>query len=258
MSDDPFRELVSILEVLRSPTGCPWDREQTFSSLRPYLLEETYEILETIDEEQYAQLKEELGDLLMHLVFQAQIAREEGFFDIDDVLREINQKLIHRHPHVFGGEPVEDTRQVVENWEKIKLGEEDKRLLGGVPKSLPALLRAYRVQEKAAGVGFDWPSDGDVIRKILEEIKELRAARASGNQAAINDEFGDLLFSIVNLARFWGVSPEEALRGTVEKFIQRFRYIEDALKESGKDVQRATLEEMDALWEEAKKRGLRP
>jgi MazG family protein len=227
MNDDPFRELVSILEKLRSPTGCPWDREQTFSSLRPYMLEETYEILESIDEEQYAQLKEELGDLLMHLVFQAQIAREEGLFDIDDVLGAINQKLVQRHPHVFGGESVEDTKQVIENWEKIKLDEEDKRLLGGVPRTLPALLRAYRVQEKAAGVGFDWESDGDVIRKILEEIKELRAAKASGNQAAINDEFGDLLFSIVNLARFWGVSPEEALRGTVEKFIQRFRYIED-------------------------------
>lgn len=255
MKDDPFRELVSILERLRSLDGCPWDREQTFASLRPYLLEETYEILETIDDERYAQLKEELGDLLMHLVFQAQIAREQGLFDIDVVLQAINRKLIRRHPHVFGEEKVNGTKQVIENWEKIKLDEKEKRLLGGVPRSLPALLRAYRVQEKAAGVGFDWENDADVIRKILEEIKELRAAKASKDQAKISDEFGDLLFSIVNLARFWGVSPEEALRGTVEKFIRRFQYIEDALKERGQDIQRATLEEMDKLWEEAKKRG---
>lgn len=255
MNDDPFRELVSILKRLRGPDGCPWDREQTFASLRPYLLEETYEILETIDDERYAQLKEELGDLLMHLVFQAQIAEEQGLFDIDDVLETINQKLVRRHPHVFGDEKVDGTKQVIENWEKIKLNEKETRLLGGVPKSLPALLRAYRVQEKAAGVGFDWENDADVIRKILEEIKELRAAKASKDQAKISDEFGDLLFSIVNLARFWRVSPEEALRSTVEKFIRRFSYIEDVLKEQGSDVQRATLEEMDKLWEEAKKRG---
>ena len=256
MSEDPFRELVAILEKLRSPDGCPWDREQTFDSLRPYILEETYEILQAIDDKRYAQLKEELGDLIMHIVFQAQIAREKELFDIDDVLRSINEKLIHRHPHVFGEREVKNTREVVENWEKIKLDEGPKRLLGGVPKTQPALLRAFRVQEKASGVGFDWEKDGDVIRKILEEIKELRSAKAAGDQERIADEFGDLLFSIVNLARFWGVTPEDALRSTVEKFITRFNYIEDVLKVQGRDVKEATLEEMDRLWDEAKEKGM--
>jgi MazG family protein len=256
MKEDPFRELIGILERLRGPDGCPWDREQTFDSLRPYLLEEAYEILETIDEQRYAQLKEELGDLLLHIVFQAQIAREMGLFDIDDVLKAINEKLIRRHPHVFGDVKVDSARQVEKNWESIKLEEDQKRVLGGVPKSQPALLRAFRVQEKASGVGFDWEVDRAVIAKIMEEIKELRAARTSGDQARVTDEFGDLLFSIVNLARFWGVSPEDALRGTVEKFIRRFNYIEDVLKVQGRDIQEATLEEMDELWEEAKKKGV--
>ncbi len=254
--DDPFRELVAILEKLRSPQGCPWDREQTFDTLRPYLLEETYEILEALDRKDYARLKEELGDLMMHIVFQAQIAREMGFFDIDEVLEAINQKLIRRHPHVFGDRKVKDSREVIENWEKIKLDEGDKRLLAGVPQSLPALLRAYRVQEKASGVGFDWKKDKEVIAKILEEIKELRRAKAQGDLDRITDEFGDLLFSIVNLARFWGVSPEEALRKTTQKFIRRFNYIEDVLKVQGKDVKSSSLEEMDRIWEEAKKKRL--
>ncbi len=254
--DDPFRELVAVIARLRGPDGCPWDREQTFVSLRPYLLEETYEILEALDDEDFARLKEELGDLLMHIVFQAQIAREEGLFDIDDVLRTINEKLIRRHPHVFGDVEVEGTREVLENWEKIKLGEGEKTLLGGVPRSLPALLRAFRVQEKASGVGFDWKRDRDVIAKITEEIKELRAAKRSQDKEKIADEFGDLLFSIVNLSRFWGVSPEEALRRTTEKFIRRFAYIEAELNKRGSDPGSASLEEMDDLWEEAKKKGL--
>jgi MazG family protein len=256
MMDDPFRELVSIIARLRGPDGCPWDREQTFISLRPYILEETYEILEALDEGDFARLKEELGDLLMHIVFQAQIAREKGLFEIDDVLRSINDKLIRRHPHVFGDTEVGGMREVLENWEKIKLGEGPKTLLGGVPRSLPALLRAFRVQEKASGVGFDWKEDGEVIAKITEEIKELRAAKQSKDQARITDEFGDLLFSIVNLSRFWGVSPEEALRRTTEKFIRRFTYIEEELNKRGSDPGAASLEEMDALWEEAKKKGL--
>lgn len=256
MNKDPFRELTVILQKLRSAEGCPWDREQTFDSLRPYLLEETYEILQTIDEKRYAQLKEELGDLIMHIVFQAQIAREMGLFDINDVLQSINQKLIRRHPHVFGETKVKNAKEVIENWEKIKLDEGPKRLLSGVPKNQPALLRAFRVQEKASGVGFDWNEDGEVIKKILEEIKELRAAKAARDQSKIQEEFGDLLFSIVNLARFWGVSPEDALRKTVEKFIRRFNYIEDVLKVQGRDVRGATLEEMDDHWNEAKKKGI--
>lgn len=256
MSDDPFRDLVNILEKLRGPEGCPWDREQTFDSLRPYLLEETYEILETIDERKYARLQEELGDLIMHIVFQAQIARELGLFDINDVLDGINEKLIRRHPHVFGQTRVKNAREVIENWEKIKLDESSKGLLGGVPKSQPALLRAFRVQEKASGVGFDWKKDGDVIKKILEEIKELRRAKVIDDQGRIAEEFGDLLFSIVNLARFWKITPEDALRNTVEKFIRRFNYIEDVLKVQGRDVREATLEEMDSLWDEAKEKGI--
>ncbi|TKJ38394.1 nucleoside triphosphate pyrophosphohydrolase [candidate division LCP-89 bacterium B3_LCP] len=256
MKPDPFRELVAILEKLRSPEGCPWDREQTFDSLRPYFLEEAYEILQAIDDGKYAQLEEELGDLLMHIVFQAQIAREQDLFTIDDVLRSINRKLIRRHPHVFGEGKVENSKEVLENWEKIKLDEGPKRLLGGVPKNLPALLRAFRVQEKAAGVGFDWAEDKQVITKILEEIKELRAAKTSGDREKITEEFGDLLFSMVNLARFWGVSPEESLRGTVEKFTRRFSYIEDALSKQGRNVKDSTLEEMDVLWEEAKRKGM--
>lgn len=254
--EDSFRELVAILAKLRSPDGCPWDREQTFDSLRPYLLEETYEILQTIDEKKYARLKEELGDLMMHIVFQAQVAKEQGLFEIDDVIRSIIEKLIRRHPHVFGETEVTDSREVIENWEKIKLDEGPKRLLGGVPRTQPSLLRAFRVQEKASGVGFDWKRDKEVIAKILEEIKELRRAKAQGDPERIEEEFGDLLFSIVNLARFWGVTPEEALRKTTEKFIRRFNYIEDVLKVQGRDVKTASLEEMDSIWEEAKKKGM--
>ena len=249
---DRFRELIEILQKLRAPDGCPWDREQTFDSLRPYLLEETYEILEIIDEKRYAKLREELGDLLLHIVFQAQIAAEMNLFDIADVLDTINQKLIRRHPHVFGDVHVESARQVEKNWENIKLGEKNQSVLGGVPQHLPALLRAYRVQEKASGVGFDWKSDQDVLTKIREEIRELSRAKSSGRRDRVEDEFGDLLFSLVNLARFWGVTPEDALQKTVRKFIRRFNYIETGLKKKGKSANQATLEEMDALWEEAK------
>lgn len=253
---DRFAHLVSILERLRGPDGCPWDREQTFNSLRPYLLEETYEILESIDEKRYAQLKEELGDLLLHIVFQAQIAGEEDLFDIGEVIETINGKLIRRHPHVFGDVKVESARQVEKNWESIKLDESEKGVLSGVPKTLPALLRAFRVQEKAAGVGFDWESDKDVLAKIMEEIKELRSAKLKGDQAKVEEEFGDLLFSLVNLARFWSVTSEDALRQTVEKFIRRFNYIEENLKAKGRDVQKTTLDEMDSLWQKAKKEGV--
>ncbi|MCX6639131.1 MAG: nucleoside triphosphate pyrophosphohydrolase [bacterium] len=256
MKQDPFRQLVAILEQLRGPDGCPWDREQTFDSLRPYLLEETYEILETIDLKKYAQLREELGDLLLHIVLQAQIAREEGLFQIDDVLAEINAKLVRRHPHVFGETKVDNTRQVLKNWESIKLEDGDKRVLSGVPKTQPALLRAFRVQEKAAGVGFDWEKVSSVLEKVREEIDELQEAAQHGEQERVEEEFGDLLFSLVNLARFLKVPPEEALRGTVEKFIRRFNYIEKTLLERGKEIQKSTLQEMDSLWDEAKFKGI--
>jgi MazG family protein len=254
-----FEELLAIMARLRAPGGCPWDREQTFASLRPYILEETYEILESIDEGRFTDLKEELGDALLHIVFLSQVAQEQGLFKIADVIEAINTKLVRRHPHVFGEVKVESVGQVLKNWESIKLGEGDqstasspKTVLGGVPKSVPALLRAYRVQEKAAGVGFDWERPEQILDKVREEIEELKDARAEGKQAQIEDELGDLLFSIVNLARFWKVSPEEALRGTTEKFIRRFNYIEEQLKARGKDIHKSTLEEMDKLWEEAK------
>jgi tetrapyrrole methylase family protein / MazG family protein len=251
-----FDELLAIMARLRAPGGCPWDREQTFASLRPYILEETYEILESIDEGRFADLKEELGDSLLHIVFLSQVAQEQGLFDVAEVIEAINTKLVRRHPHVFGEVKVESVGQVLRNWESIKLGETDtKTVLGGVPKSVPALLRAYRVQEKAAGVGFDWEKVEQVLDKVREEIEELKTARTEGRQAEIEEEMGDLLFSIVNLARFWKVSPEEALRGTTEKFIRRFNYIEEQLKAQGKDVHKSTLAEMDKLWEEAKKSG---
>jgi tetrapyrrole methylase family protein / MazG family protein len=256
MNQDPFRQLINILERLRSPDGCPWDREQTFDSLRPYLLEESYEILECIDQKQYGQLREELGDMLLHIAFQAQIAREMGIFQIDDVLNDINQKLIKRHPHVFGTEKVEDARQVERNWETIKLQDKGKRVLGGVPKSMPALLRAFRVQEKAAGVGFDWKEVAPILEKIQEEIGELKSAQLSGDSAKIEEEMGDLFFSLVNLARYWKISPEDALRLTVEKFIRRFNYIEEILRQRGGEIHHATLPEMDALWDEAKAKGI--
>ncbi len=249
-----FQELLDIMERLRGPDGCPWDRQQTFESLRPYLLEEGYEILDSIDRQIYDELKEELGDLLLHIVFQAQIAREKGLFDMADVIASINRKLIRRHPHVFGDVKVDSARQVEKNWESLKLKEPEKTVLGGVPKNLPALLRAYRVQEKASGVGFDWERVDSVLDKVSEEIGELRRAREQGDQNRVEDEMGDLLFSLVNLARFWNVSPEDALRGTVEKFIHRFNYIEKTLKERGSDVRQSNLEEMDQLWEEAKQK----
>ncbi len=251
-----FQELVDILKRLRGADGCPWDREQTFASLRPYLLEETYEILESIDQERYAELQEELGDLLLHIAFQAQIAEELGLFDFAEVLSSINQKLIRRHPHVFGDIKVENARQVEKNWESLKLKEPDKTVLGGVPKQLPALLRAFRVQEKAAGVGFDWENVQDVLNKVKEEIEELQTALAQGQQDKVVEEFGDLLFALVNLGRFWRISPEEALRGTVEKFMRRFNYIETELKAQGRDIHKSSLQEMDRLWEEAKGKGV--
>jgi MazG family protein len=259
---ETFSELLAIMERLRSPGGCPWDREQTFASLRPYILEETYEILESIDKERFADLKEELGDTLLHIVFLAKIAQEQRLFDMAEVINGINEKLVRRHPHVFGETKVESVKQVLTNWETIKLGEADaneplrgKTVLGGVPKSVPALLRAYRVQEKAAGVGFDWEKVEQILDKVREEIEELKSARAEGKFEEVEDELGDLLFSIVNLARFWKISPEEALRGTTEKFIRRFNFIEERLKAQGKDIHKSSLQEMDKLWDEAKGRG---
>ena len=246
-----FSRLLDIMARLRAPDGCPWDREQTHRSLRPYLMEEMYEVLDTLDREAYGELKKELGDLLLQIVFHCQLASEDGLFDAADVVHEINEKLIRRHPHVFGDTKVASARGVERQWEKIKLNEAHRpKLLDGVPQNQPALNRAFRVQEKAAGVGFDWPSVEPVWEKIGEELAELQSEIAKGDSRAIEDEIGDILFSIVNLSRKLRVNPEDALRGTVSKFMLRFAYIEEKL---GKPLHDATLDEMDALWDEAKK-----
>lgn len=253
-SAEEFIRLLEIMSRLRAPDGCPWDREQTHRSLRPYLIEEMYEVLETIDRESYGELKKELGDLLLQIVFHCQLGQEEGLFDAADVIRAINEKLIRRHPHVFGEATAENSGEVLRQWEKIKLNEDHRpKLLEGVPISQPALNRAFRVQEKAAGVGFDWPDVEPVWGKIAEELGELKEEVAKGDLRAIEDEMGDLLFSMVNLSRKLKVNPEDALRGTIAKFTRRFSYIEDTLEAQGKTLHDSTLDEMDGLWNEAKK-----
>lgn len=249
-----FLRLIDIMRKLRSPKGgCPWDRQQTHESLRPYMIEETYEVLDSIDRGEYGELKKELGDVLLHIVFHAQLADEEQLFSMHDVLVGINEKLIRRHPHVFADGKVETTDDVNRQWERIKLNEQHKpRLLDGVPKAQPSLNRAFRVQEKAAAVGFDWPDAEPVWQKINEEIAELKHEVAAGDKQKMESEFGDLLFSMVNLGRKLGIHPEESLRQTIAKFTTRFRFIEESLERAGVDIHQSSLEEMDKLWELAK------
>lgn len=250
--ETPFERLKAIVERLRSKEGCPWDRKQTPRSLQPYLLEETHEVLEAIDRGDYQRLREELGDLLLQIVMQAQIASEEGHFDIDRVVEDICEKLIRRHPHVFGQVKVRGEEEVLHNWEEIKKGEGKGSVLDGVPRELPALLRAYRIQEKASRVGFNWSNVEEVLVKVEEELDELKAASRFPDLETLEDELGDLLFSLVNLARFLKVNPEEALRRTIDKFISRFKYVEQEIGKRGEDLNSVTLEEMDRLWNEAK------
>lgn len=268
-----FSDLVHLMARLRAPDGCPWDRKQTHQSLKPYLLEETYEVLETIERGDHQGLREELGDLLLQILFHAQLGAEQGTFTIDEVLRQLADKLVRRHPHVFGEEakqrPPGTADEVVTRWEEIKRNERDqaadegvrKSVLGGVPKTLPALLRAYQVQARASRVGFDWPHTRQgqemVLGKIEEEIRELREALTSSDSRAaqqVEGEFGDLLFALVNLGRFIKVNPEDALRGAVNRFTERFEHIEREAGRQGRRVDQLTLEEMDALWESAKQR----
>lgn len=257
---DRFGELVQIMARLRGENGCPWDREQTHASIKPYLLEETYEVLESIDENDPVKLEEELGDLALQVVFHAQMADEAGLFTIADVLRGINEKLRRRHPHIFGDVKADTAQEVLFNWEQIKKLEREKAqgrasLLDGVPRELPALLRAHRLQEKASRVGFDWNEARQVFQKVEEELAELRAAMASEQPDRMEAELGDLLFSLVNLGRFIAVNPEDALRKTIARFIARFQYIEEELAQRGTAPGQVTLEEMDALWAEAKAKG---
>ena len=251
-----FERLIKIMARLRGPSGCPWDKEQTPQSLKPYLIEEAYEVLEAIDLNDDDEIKEELGDLLLQVVFHAQIASEENRFNIDDVAEAIADKLIRRHPHVFGDTQADTPDEVIKNWEAIKAEEKPEKrasLLDGVPINLPALLRACRLQEKAARVGFEWEHIADVAQKVQEETEELIHARESGAIEKVREEFGDLLFALVNLARFLQICPEEALIQTNRKFQSRFQYIETELCKKGKTPHESTLEEMDALWEAAKK-----
>ncbi len=250
-----FARLVQIMERLRREDGCPWDREQTYKSLRQYLLEETYEVLELIDAGNYDELKNELGDLLLQVIFQSQIAGEEGRFTIFDVLKKINEKLIHRHSNVFGNVVVRNAEEQTVNWEKMKKKEDkDRSVIDGVPKQLSALLRAYRMQSKAATVGFDWENVHQVWEKVEEEINELKQSIDDNSPQEIEMEFGDLLFAMVNLSRFINVNPEDALRMAIEKFSARFRQMEKEVADSNKSLHDMKLEQMDEIWEEIKKR----
>jgi len=245
-----FERLVSIMDELREK--CPWDKKQTIQSLRQMTLEETYELTDAITENNWASIKEELGDLMLHLVFYARIGSEQSQFTITDVLEGISKKLIDRHPHIYGNVEVNNDEDVKRNWEQLKLKEGKKSVLSGVPKTLPALVKAMRLQEKAKQVGFEWENKDQVWEKVEEEKKELNEAIATGEQQKIEEEFGDLLFSLVNFARFLNVDAENALEVTNKKFIRRFTQMEEKALAAGKDMNRMTLQEMDAIWNEIK------
>ena len=233
---------------------CPWDQKQTIASLRYLTIEETYELSESILQNDMDSIKKELGDLMLHLVFYSKIASELNSFTIKDVLDSITEKLIHRHPHIFGDVVVKDAKEVHDNWEKIKLKEKgNKSVLSGVPAGLPAVVKAYRIQEKASGVGFDWEQPEQVWEKLMEELGELREmVEAGAEQKRKEDELGDLMFAVINYARFIGVNPEDALESTNRKFIKRFKYLEEKAREEGRALHEITLAEMDVYWNEAK------
>jgi tetrapyrrole methylase family protein / MazG family protein len=251
-----FAKLVEIMARLRAPGGCPWDREQTFDTIKPYLLEESYEVMDAIDARDWAGLAEELGDLMLQPVFFAQMAAEEGKFDIADSLEAITSKLIRRHPHVFGDGDAKTSDDVLKRWDEIKAEEKPKPkgLLAGVPRSVPALVEAQQIAKKAAGAGFDWDNIGQVFDKLREELDELDRARQAGPQEAIEDEVGDLFFVLVNIARFLKVDPEQALRKTNTKFRKRFAHVEQGVEAQGKTLREAGITEMERLWQEAKRK----
>lgn len=253
-----YNDLLNIMEKLRSPDGCPWDREQDHKSLKRYLIEEAYEVLEAIDAEDPDMLCEELGDLLLQVVFHAQIAKENGQFSMDDVIHGVSNKMVNRHRHVFGDKEAETADDVIRLWEEIKKEEKGQKtqtkVLKDIPGNLPALMRSYKVQEKAAQVGFDWDKPEEAFKKLEEEVAELKKACESGDQAEIEEEMGDLLFAAVNVARFYKVQPELALTATINKFIKRFEYVETESAKQGKKLEDMTLEEMDALWDDCKRK----
>ncbi len=249
-----FDRFVDIVSRLRAPGGCPWDREQNNKSILSCLIDEAYEFFEAVDENDNGKMTEELGDLLLQVVLHAQIAKDEGRFDLEDVARGIADKLIRRHPHVFGDVTVGSSTDVIHNWERIKKNEKEHRkyLVDDIPDALPALFKAEKIQRRVAKVGFDWKDIAPVLDKVEEEFGEFRQALAAGNQKNAEEELGDILFALVNVGRHKRISAEDALRVTVNKFAERFRYIEDKYKELGKDINNAPLEEMDRYWEESK------
>ena len=255
MAARSFEDLVQLMTKLRGPGGCPWDREQTLQSLKPFIVEEAYEVVDAIDSDDRHALAEELGDFLLQAVFIAEITREEGSFDVFRAITLLHDKLVRRHPHVFGDVEARDAEEVLVNWEKLKNEErkaENKSVLSGVPRALPALLKASRLTEKAARVGFDWRRTEEVLEKLDEEVAELREAVGGGDQAHIREEIGDLLFTIANIARKLELNAEEELQAANRKFSRRFTAMEKRVRERGQNLDQLTLEEMDSLWDEAK------
>lgn len=251
-----FGDLLDVLDTLR--VKCPWDRKQTNESLRSNTVEEVYELVDALMADDNRNICKELGDVLLHVAFYAKIGEEKGEFDIADVCRKLTDKLIFRHPHIYGNVQADNATQVSENWEKIKLKEKDgnKTVLGGVPSALPAMIKANRIQEKARNVGFDWEDRRDVWNKVREEVGEVEAEMKKGAEGNLDGEFGDLLFAVINAARLYGVNPENALEHTNRKFIARFNYMEKRIRELGKNLPDMTLAEMDSFWDEAKAKGL--
>ncbi len=246
-----FERLLNIMDDLRE--RCPWDKEQSFSSLRKLTIEETYELADAVIEENTEKIKKELGDLLLHIVFYAKIGSETNSFDIADVINTICDKLEYRHPHIYGDVKVDNAKQVADNWESLKLKETgNQRVLEGVPESLPALIKANRIQEKVKGVGFDWEEKEQVWEKVNEELNELKVEIKKNNKEKIEEEFGDLLFSIINAARLYEIDPETALEKTNKKFIKRFNYLENETLQKGKSLHKMSLDEMEAIWQKAK------
>ncbi len=248
---EKFEDLVTLVQILRKE--CPWDRKQTHQSIKDHLVEEVYEALEALENDDFEEFKKELGDLLLHVVFHSVMAKEQEHFSIDEVIYSLMEKLIRRHPHVFSNVQVQDEKNVSENWEMIKKKEGKKSTLDGLPKPMPALIRAQRMQEKAANVGFDWPEWEQAWKKVNEEIEEFRETLRSGHREEQSNEFGDVLFSLVNMGRIFGLQAEDSLRKTNRKFEQRFRYIEEQASKENRPLKELSLEEMDQHWEDAKK-----
>ena len=252
MHKEKFDKLVSIMRKLRKE--CSWDKVQTFDSIKAATLEETYEVIEAIDERDYDDLKNELGDLLLHIVFHSVIAEEKELFDISDVIDSISDKLIRRHPHIFSNVKVDTNKDIERNWEKIKMSEGRESILEGIPKNLPELQKATRMQEKVSKIGFDWERKEDVWKKVIEEIEEMHESERTGDKELFEKEMGDVFFALINYSRFLGINAENALRRTNSKFLKRFRYIEERLKEKNKSITETSLEEMDKYWEESKEK----